>query len=86
MAIGYNRYLNDFDMFTDSNSNLSNYKYIKYSCLEYCSFVLYVVFDYAYSKPLIFSDYKLIKKYIDNDQLVYAINYLDYYILEVVNN
>ena len=77
MAIGYNRILNNFDLFINSDSNLNNYKYIKYSCLEYCSFVLYIVFDYKYNKPLLISDYKLIKNYIDKDQLVYAINFLD---------
>lgn len=86
MAIGYNRILNDFEKFTDSNSKLSNYKYIKYNCLEPCSFVLYLVFDNdTIPKIYEYEDLCLMQDIIKSDYyLVYALNYLDHIIFEVI--
>ena len=86
--------LKDFNYFINTEKDYfdSSYKYIDFFCLEYCSFVTYlfipcingeisghsIVFDYD-----VFHGFPYIHEL--GEGVLYAINYLDNIVLEVVN-
>ena len=90
-----NLYCPDFNTFINfkSDDKIFPYRYIFLSDIEYCSFVRYLfvpvingeIFGYPFS--LSFDNYDdFYSLYYSGEFVVYAINYLDNFVLEVVSN
>lgn len=79
------RTLRDFEKFMNpDNLVLSNYyDYLDFNCLEYCSYIHYIVLDNFDSKPYNVLNLDEIKKCLNNGCKVIAFNHLDYSIMEV---